>query len=321
MQHRVLLLLARASPLFGDIHRKGAILKPASFKYYAPRLFEEAVQLMAAHADEARPLAGGQSLVALMNTRLLQPSILIDLGHIAGLDRIIENDDGIAFSAMVRQADAEHNSLVHKHAPLVAAALPYVGSTAHRNRGTICGSLAHSDPVAELPCVAVALDAIFTIAGSAGRRKVPASEFFFGPLSTALEPDELLEAVFFPRAEPNSYAAFFEVRRNQLHGFAIVGAGAQLAFGEHGECSGARIAVMGVDDIPVRLADVENALIGEKLSKSLIASLGDLCGIESEVRSDIHASAAYRREMVRTLVLRALNDIATRQGGRRGHAD
>lgn len=284
-------------------------MKPAPFDYHRPETLDEVISLMGEHADEARPLAGGQSLAALMNTRLLQPSVLIDLGHVAGLDRIIVTPESVRLSAMTRQATAEHDAALFRAAPLMRAALHHVGAVSHRNRGTVCGSLAHADSVAELPCVAVALDAVFTINGPRGPRDVPAEEFFFGPLSTALDSDEILEGVTFTQAPPRSLAAFTEVRRNQLHGFAIVGVGAQLSFAEDGTCETARLAVMGVDDVPVRLRDAEDVLTGADLSPATLARVAEACALDIEFRADIHASAAYRRSQVRALTQRALAEI------------
>ncbi len=282
------------------------VLKPAPFKYFAPGTLEEAVQLMAEHGSDARPLAGGQSLVALMNTRLIQPSVIIDLGRCSGMDGIREGEGSLTLPAMVRQAVAEHSPAVARHCPLLAKALPHVGETAHRNRGTVCGSLAHADPIAELPCVALALDARFTLVSSRGRREVMAADFFQGPLSTALEADELLESVTFPNSPAHARAAFLEVGRNRHHGFAIVGVGVQVEFGDSGACSAARIAAMGLGDVPVRLHELEAALQGRDLTSAAVQDLANDCARGLDARSDIHASSEYRLAMTATLVKRAL---------------
>lgn len=282
------------------------VLKPASFKYFAPATLEEAVQLMAEHGSDARPLAGGQSLVALMNTRLIQPAVIIDLGRCSGIDGIHEAEGGLTLPAMVRQAVAERSPAVARHCPLLAEALPHVGETAHRNRGTVCGSLAHADPLAELPCAALALDARFTLVSSRGRREVMAADFFQGPLSTALDADELLESVTFPKSPANARAAFLEVGRNRHHGFAIVGVGVQVEFDDDGACSTARIAAMGLGDVPVRLRELEGALQGRDLTSTAVQDLAGDCARWLEARSDIHASSEYRLAMTATLVRRAL---------------
>lgn len=281
-------------------------MKPAPFEYFAPATFDEAIRLMAEYGDAARPLAGGQSLVALMNTRLMQPSVIIDLCHCSGIDRINETEHGLTLAAMVRQAYAECSPLVIQHCPLLASALPHVGGAANRNRGTVCGSLAHADPLAELPCVAVALDAEFLIAGLSGRRRVTAAEFFQGPLSTALAPDELLESVTFPKALTGASAAFVEIGRNRRHGFAVAGVGAQVEFDPDGNCKTARIAVMGLGDVPMRMHDLEVALQGRQLTAAIIEELGNDCTVGHDARSDIHASSEYRRTLAATLIKRAL---------------
>jgi CO/xanthine dehydrogenase FAD-binding subunit len=281
-------------------------LKPAPFEYYAPTAFDDAVKLMAEHGDTARPLAGGQSLIALMNTRLLQPSVIIDLGHCLGVDDIGETEHGITLAAMVRQASAERSSLVAQYVPLLAAALPYIGGTANRNRGTVCGSLAHADPLAELPCVAVALDAEFNVKGLDGRRIVTAVEFFRGPLSTALEHGELLESVTFPKAPDDARAAFVEIGRNRLHGFAIAGVGVQVECQQDGKCGAARIAVMGLGDMPIRMHELETTLHGVQLTAPAIEELTRDCTVGHDARSDIHASSEYRRTVAGTLIKRAL---------------
>lgn len=281
-------------------------MKPAPFEYLAPTAFDEAVELMAKHGHDARPLAGGQSLVAVMNTRLLQPAVIIDLGHCANIDGISETDGGITLQAMARQASAEFSPLVAEHCPLLAAALPHVGARAHRNRGTVCGSLAHADPLAELPCVAVALDAEFTLAGHGKRRKVSAHEFFQGALSTALDGSELLEAVTFPKAASGVRAAFVEVGRNRRHGFAVVGVAAQVELDGAGTCQSANIAVMGIGDVPTRMSALEASLKGREISMAVVKELVRDCAAGVEARSDIHASSEYRQAMVGALIKEAL---------------
>ncbi|WP_428525516.1 FAD binding domain-containing protein [Pseudorhodoplanes sp.] len=283
-------------------------MKPASFEYLAPSTFDEAVRLMAEHGDAARPLAGGQSLVALMNTRIIQPEVIIDLHRCPGLDAIEDNDGAVTISAMVRQSAAGASRLVRERCPLLAAALPHVGGTANRNRGTICGSLAHADPLAELPCVAVALDATFVIVGPRGRRSVAASAFFRSALSTAIEADELLRAVSFPAAKTGSRAAFVEIGRNRRHGFALAGAAAQLQLSEDGTCLSARIALMGLGDIPIRWPEGETALAGQRLTRGLLRDVAQQWATGIEIRSDIHASAEYRRTIASTVVERALTE-------------
>lgn len=284
-------------------------MKPAPFKYFAPSTFEEALHLMGEHGDSARPLAGGQSLVALMNTRILQPEVIIDLNHCEGVDGIEQETDGaLRFSAMVRQAAALSSHAVRSRCPLLVAALAHVGGTANRNRGTICGSLAHADPLAELPCVAIALDAMFTINGPRGQRRVTADAFFRGALSTAIDADELLETVSFPDAPEGTRAAFVEVGRNRRHGFALAGAAVQLQLDADGVSRSVRIALMGLGEMPVRWLEGERLLTGHRLTLELIADASRNWDTDIEIRSDIHASAEYRRSVASTVISRALTE-------------
>lgn len=287
-------------------------MKPAPFQYIAPSTFEEAILRVGEHGDAARPLAGGQSLVALMNTRILQPSVIVDLNRCQGLDGIDKTENAITFRPMARQAAAAASKAVKDGCPLLAAALAHVGNTATRNRGTICGSLAHADPLAELPCVAVALDATFGINGPRGRRNITASEFFRGALATAIEADELLESVSFPAAPAGSRAAFVEIGRNRRHGFALVGAGVHLEVDAQGICSSVRIALMGLGEIPIRWLEGERSLTGQVLSSELIREVSQEWDADVEIRSDIHASAEYRRAVASTVIARALTDALQR---------
>lgn len=264
---------------------------------------------MGEHGDSARPLAGGQSLVALMNTRILQPEVIIDLNHCEGVDGIEQETDGaLRFSAMVRQAAALSSHAVRSRCPLLVAALAHVGGTANRNRGTICGSLAHADPLAELPCVAIALDAMFTINGPRGQRRVTADAFFRGALSTAIDADELLETVSFPDAPEGTRAAFVEVGRNRRHGFALAGAAVQLQLDADGVSRSVRIALMGLGEMPVRWLEGERLLTGHRLTLELIADASRNWDTDIEIRSDIHASAEYRRSVASTVISRALTE-------------
>lgn len=283
-------------------------MKPAPFEYFAPRSFDEAILLMGEHGDAARPLAGGQSLIALMNTRILQPKVIVDLNNCRDIDEVSETNGAIVIPAMVRQAAAGTSTLIQKSCPLLIAALPHIGGTSNRNRGTICGSLAHADPLAELPCVAVALDAIFKINGPRGVRNIAATQFFQGALSTAIEPDELLEAVSFPVAPAGSHVAFVEIGRNRKHGFALAGAAAQLEISEDGTCRSARIALMGLGEIPIRWSDGEHALTGQRLIAETIREAAHTWNRDIEIRSDIHATADYRRSIISTVIARAVTN-------------
>jgi len=285
-------------------------VKPPAFEYVAVATTEEAVAQLAAHGDEARILAGGQSLMPILNMRLATPGRLVDLNRVGALSYIVERAGGVAIGSMTRQRTAERSELIAAAVPLLAEALPWVGHSAIRNRGTIGGSLAHADPAAELPGVAVCLDARFTLRGEAGERTLAAREFFRGYLTTALAPTELLTEVWFPSALPRSGAAWIEFARR--HGdYALVGVAAVVTL-EGPTVRHASLAVIGVDGVPVRVVDAERLLIGVPLSSESMAAAAESVRRTLEPHDDIHATAAYRRHLAGILTVRAL----TRAGER-----
>ena len=285
-------------------------MKPPAFEYVAVASTEEAVAQLAAHGDDARLLAGGQSLMPILNMRLATPGRLVDLNRVRTLSYIVERAGGVAIGAMTRQRTVERSEFVAAAVPLLAEALPCVGHTAIRNRGTIGGSLAHADPAAELPAVAVCLDARLTLRGPAGERTLAAREFFRGYLTTALAPTELLAEVWFPSALPGTGAAWIEFARR--HGdYALVGVAAVVTL-EGSTVRRASLAVTGVDGVPVRAVDAERLLIGAPLSAESMAAVAESVRRTLEPQDDIHATAAYRRHLAGVLPVRAL----TRAGER-----
>jgi carbon-monoxide dehydrogenase medium subunit len=285
-------------------------VKPPAFEYVVVASTEEAVAQLAAHGDDARILAGGQSLMPILNMRLATPGRLVDLNRVGTLSYIVERPGGVAIGAMTRQRTAERSELVATAVPLLAEALPWVGHSAIRNRGTIGGSLAHADPAAELPAVAVCLDARFTVRGEAGERTLAAREFFRGYLTTALAPTELLAEVWFPSALPGSGAAWIEFARR--HGdYALAGVAAVVTL-EGSTVRRASLAVTGVDGVPVRAVDAERLLIGAPLSAESMAAAAESVRRTLEPHDDLHATAAYRRHLAGILTVRAL----TRAGDR-----
>ncbi|MBI3964102.1 MAG: FAD binding domain-containing protein, partial [Chloroflexi bacterium] len=208
-------------------------MKPASFEYFAPTSLDEAIALLSQHGEDAKVLAGGQSLVPLMNMRLARPGVIVDLNRVSGLDYVREHDGGLAFGAITRQRVAERSDLVRARNPLLAEAIPFIGHTAIRNRGTVGGSIAHADPASELPAVAAALDAEMVIRGPEGERVATPDEFFLGYLTTAIEPTEILTEVRFPAWPAGAGWCFLELSRR--HGdFAIVGLGVMVVMGSNG---------------------------------------------------------------------------------------
>lgn len=291
-------------------------MKSPTFAYERPQSLAEALALLAQKGADARPLAGGQSLIPMLALRLARPSVLVDLGRVEGLDELTLQDGVLVIGAMVRQRQLERNALVAEHLPLLVAATKVVGHPAIRNRGTLGGSLAHADPSAEYPAVALALDAEFVIQGTRGERVIPAQEFFLGPFTTALATDELLTSIRFPIPPTHSGWGMAEVARR--HGdFALAGAVALLARADDGTCARAAIALFGVATRPLRATQAEQALVGRPFTTETFREVATLA-TESidEPLSDVHGSAAYRRQLVPVVVRRALEEAAQRAAAR-----
>jgi aerobic carbon-monoxide dehydrogenase medium subunit len=288
-------------------------VKPPPFAYFAPDSAEEALSLLAEHGEDGKVLAGGQSLVPLLALRLARPSALIDLGAIPGLDHIGRQDGYVAIGAMTTERTAERSQVIMSDVPLLAEALPLIGHVAIRNRGTIGGSAAHADPAAEIPAVAVALDAAFvTQSARGGYRTIPAAEFFQGFLTTALEPDELLTELRFPTMEEGTGVAFEEAARR--HGdFAMVGAAAAVRLAD-GDFANARLVLIGVSDAPLRCREAEQALVGAACRDEVIEEVATLATRSLEPPSDIHGTSAYRRHVAKVLLQRAINRASSATG-------
>jgi aerobic carbon-monoxide dehydrogenase medium subunit len=277
-------------------------------EYEAPTTIAEAVDLLTEHEDEASVLAGGQSLIPLMALRLARPAVLIDINGLSELSLVAVTDGRVAVGAMTREYVAEDSATVGDAVPLLAAALPLIGHEAIRSRGTIGGSLAHADPAAELPAVALALDAEFAVRGRAGERVVPAADWFEGYLATSRRPDELLTEVRFPVAAPGTGVAFLEIARR--HGdFAIVGLAVSLTLAD-GVISDARLAFAGVSDVPVRVAEAEDLLLGERPSAELFAEAARVATAGLDPPADLNGSSEYRKQVAATLVRRGLQAAA-----------
>jgi aerobic carbon-monoxide dehydrogenase medium subunit len=281
-------------------------VKPAPFEYFRPQSVEEAIDLLAKHGPDAKPLAGGQSLIPAMNFRLAAPAVLVDLNEIAGLSGVAQRDGGLRIGAMTRHRTLEQSEIVAREAPLVAAAMPFVAHAAIRTRGTLGGSLAHADPAAELPAVLLALDAAVTLRGRDGSRAVRAADFFTGLFTTTLEPGELLTEVAIPPGPPRSACAFQELARR--HGdYALAGVAVLVAVDERGRCTTARIALLSVADRPVLAEHASRALAGERPTADLIRGVAEAAAAHDiDPPGDIHASSAYRRHLAAVLMRRAL---------------
>jgi aerobic carbon-monoxide dehydrogenase medium subunit len=288
-------------------------MKPARFDYAAPASLDEVLAVLRDHAEEAKLLAGGQSLVPLMNLRLAQPSILVDLNRVAGLSYIRAEGDGrLAIGAMTRHHEVATSHLVRQRCPMLATAAARIGYPAIRHRGTLGGSLAHADPVAEMPCVALTLDAELMVIGPAGERVVPAADFFETYFTTSLAPDELIREIRYPAIGAGEGWGFHESVR-KAGDFATVAVAADIRVAD-GAIAGVAVGLAGVSDRPVRAVEAERALTGQPTSVNLDDAAALAAGVV-DAASDIHASDTFRRHLARVLVRRALDDALALAGG------
>jgi carbon-monoxide dehydrogenase medium subunit len=279
-------------------------MKPPPFEYHAAWSIEEALTLLCEHGDEAKVLAGGQSLVPLLALRLARPEALVDINGIAEL-RTIDRTDGLRLGALVRHRQVERDEDIAAGNPLVAAAARFIGHAAIRNRGTVGGSMSHADPAAELPAVLVALDGEIEAATTGGSRTIPASEFFKGFLTTVLEPDEMVTAVRFPAWPERTGWSFREFSRRSGD-FAVAGAAVALSVGEQGLIEDVRIALSGMSATPIRASVAEANLAGRQPSEEAWVDAGSDAVAGLEPPSDLHGSSAYRKHLASGLVEAAL---------------
>lgn len=285
-------------------------MKPAPFDYHDPRDLDEALERLAELGDDAKVLAGGQSLMPMLNLRLARPAALVDINRVDGLDTLAVEEDTLRLGARVRQRALER--WAGGRQPLLAAALRLVGHTAIRNRGTVAGSIAHADPASELPALLLCLDGAVVARSRAGARTIAAGDFFLGPLTTALRGDELVTETRWPLPRPQAGWGLHEVARR--HGdFALAGAMAVVEV-RGGDIASARVALFGAGPTAVRARAAERALTGHAPSPALIAEAAGVAADGLDPPSDLHASAAYRRRVARTLTARALADAVARAG-------
>jgi carbon-monoxide dehydrogenase medium subunit len=288
-------------------------MKPAPFEYQAPASLEAALDALARHGGDAKLLAGGQSLIPVMNFRLAEPALLIDINKLAELDFIRRDEEGhLRIGAMVRQRRLERDPLVAGMAPLLHEAMPFIAHPQIRNRGTFGGSLAHADPAAELPALAVALGARFRLRRAGGDRWVAAEDFFAGLFATALEPDEMLVEAAVPPSPARTGWAFLEVARR--HGdYAQVGVAARVTLDESGRCREARLVYLSVGDAPVVAREAARLLTGQELSPRTIAAAAEkAAGDEMDPLGDIHATPEFKRHLARVLTRRVLQKAGER---------
>src|SRR5215813_6354990 len=284
-------------------------MKLPAFDYACPATLAEAVALLASR-DEAKALAGGQSLVPMMAFRIASPSLLVDLRKLSYLRQITIDDGGVRLGAMVRWRDIEDDARLNAAHPLLGAAVSHVAHYQIRNRGTVGGSIAHADPAAEMPGIAVTCDAEIAVVGKSGAHAIAAADFFEGALTTALEPDEIIVEVRLPLWPKDRRWGFQEFARRRGD-FAMAGAAVFYDLDASGKATNAHVGVIGVGDRPQRLPSVEAVLNGARVDADTIAKAAAATSAAVIPQDDIHASAAYRRSLVGTMVERALAAAAS----------
>jgi carbon-monoxide dehydrogenase medium subunit len=287
-------------------------VKNPPFTYHRPESLDEALALLAEYGDDAKILAGGQSLLPVMALRLGHPEHLIDINRIPGLDSITVSD-GVTIGALVRHVQAERSPELITAAPLIHAAMPYIGHRAIRSQGTVCGSIAHADPAAEMPAVCLAVDAVMVATSATGVREIPAANFGDGYLTTALEANEILTEVRFPAWSPTAGGTVVEVARR--HGdYALVGL-ACMVDAPDGTISAASLSFFGVDNMAIRIADAEASLIGKAVDdETAYAAAAEIVRNTIEPAADVHATSNYRRHLAGVLTRKGLAEAAARIG-------
>ncbi|NPA91946.1 MAG: xanthine dehydrogenase family protein subunit M [Chloroflexi bacterium] len=292
-------------------------MKPPAFKYLAPTTVDEAVAYLAEYGYDAKPLAGGQSLIPTMNFRLAQPAVLVDLNRVQELSYIRPAEDGgVLIGAMTRHVQVERSDLVAQRLPLLHETVPFIAHPQIRNRGTYGGSISHADPAAELPAITVAHRGRVQLRSTRGSRWVPAEEFFLGLFTTALEPDEMVVEIALPALPPRTGWAFDEFSRR--HGdFALVGVAAAVTLSAQGRVDEVRLVFMGVGDRPMTSAAAPAVLVGQEPSDEALEEAAQRAAQEDiDPFGDVHASAAFRRHLASVLAKRVLTRAVERAQAR-----
>lgn len=280
-------------------------MKPAPFQYVAAQSVEHALSLLTQYGSDAKLIAGGQSLVPMMNFRLARPEWLIDISRLSDLTRIEANDGCIRIGSLVRYVELLKSEAVERSAPLLAQMLPYVAHAAIRNRGTIGGSICHADPAAEMPVAMLAMDATFSLRSPRRTRKIEADAFFIAQMTTAIEPDEILTAIEIPAAQREDVTGFSEFARRRGD-FAIASAAVVLKYSGEAVSDHVRIAIGGLSQRAQRAKKAETMLAGGKPTPELIENVAETACREVDAGSDLHATEDYRRSLIATQVKQAL---------------
>jgi len=286
-------------------------MKLPAFDYQRPASIEAVIRILTDFPGDAKIIAGGQSLLPVMAFRFASPSVLVDLAGVPGLKDIVPDDEGVWIGAMVRWVDIERSACLRTACPLVPAAVEHIAHYQVRNRGTIGGSLSHADPAAEMPGIIITCDAELEVVGPAGARRIPASEFIIGPLTTSMADDDVLTRIRFP-AWPSARRWAFTEFSQRRGDYAYAGVALYYDEDAEGKMANAHIGVIAAATLPCRLHEAEQALNGKRLDDALIEGVSQLAANGFPAQEDPHASAAYRRSLVATLVEQTLRQASTR---------
>lgn len=286
---------------------------PGEFEYHAPSTVDEAVALLDRLGADAKVLAGGHSLVPAMRFRLAQPQYLVDINRIDGLSHVREDGGALVIGALTREAELEHAPLVAERYPLLADAGKVIADPLVRNRGTVGGNLAHADPANDHPAVMLAYGATLVAQGPGGRREIPVDDFFVGLFESALEPNEILVEIRIPTPPPGSGGAYEKFER-KVGDYAVSAAAVQLTMSGN-TCSAARIGLTNVSAVPMRANGAEEALVGNEVTDEVVEAAGQAAAEECDPSADLRGSEAYKRDITRVLVKRAIRRAVERAGG------
>ncbi|HEX6481656.1 MAG TPA: xanthine dehydrogenase family protein subunit M [Ktedonobacteraceae bacterium] len=284
---------------------------PAAFDYYPAASVDEAISLLQQYGDEAKLLAGGHSLLPTMKLRLAQPGVLIDIGRINGLSYIREENGVVHVGALATYATLAHSDVLRTHFALLSDAASVLGDPQVRNRGTIGGAIAHADPAADMTAIVMALRADIAVKGPNGERTIKADDFFVDIFTTALQPDEIVTELRFAILPAHSGTAYMKLENKASH-YAVVGCAAVITLGDDGKCSSASLTITGAAVKPTRASSTESALVGGSLDEATVANAASHAANGLELVSDIHGSQAYRADMTKVMMRRAILKAAER---------
>ena len=290
---------------------------PSRFDYVAPSTLDDAVTLLREHGGDAKVLSGGQSLIPMLKLRLAEPTVLVDINRIPGLDYVEERDGALRIGALAREAELEASAIVRSRYPLLYDTARVIADPIVRNSATICGNVAHGDPGNDHPATMIALDASFVIRGANGTRTVAARDFFVGLFTTVLEPDEIVTEIVVPTPGPRAGGAYRKLER-KVGDFATAAVAVQVALDANGACERAGIGLTNVGPTPIRAEAAESYLAGKPLDAVTIAEAASLAARAADPVADRRGSEDYKRDLVRVLATRALETAARRARGETG---